>query len=96
MKRIVDEELLSTVFSQAWRDDRPRKLVRFVDKKLTKVRSSGADEALARKLTLEDVLEYHRKHPPQNLALAISDQELEKGYRLICLDSPLSDVVLGT
>ncbi len=30
----------------------------------------------------------------QDLAFAISDQELENGYRLICIGSPLSDVVL--
>ncbi len=30
----------------------------------------------------------------QDLAFAISDEELEKGYRLICIGSPLSDVVL--
>ena len=30
----------------------------------------------------------------QDMAFAISDEELEKGYRLICIGSPLSDVVL--
>ena len=30
----------------------------------------------------------------QDLAFAISDEELEKGYRLIFIGSPLSDVVL--
>ena len=30
----------------------------------------------------------------QDLAFAISDEELEKGYRLICIGSPLSDCVL--
>ena len=30
----------------------------------------------------------------QDLAFAISDEELEQGYRLICIGSPLSDVVL--
>jgi len=30
----------------------------------------------------------------QDLAFAISDEELEKGYRLICIGSPLSDIVL--
>jgi len=30
----------------------------------------------------------------QDLAFAISDEELEKGYRLICIGSPLSAVVL--
>ena len=30
----------------------------------------------------------------QDLAFAISDEDLEKGYRLICIGSPLSDVVL--
>ena len=30
----------------------------------------------------------------QNLAFAINAEELEKGYRLICIGSPLSDVVL--
>ncbi len=30
----------------------------------------------------------------QDLAFAISDEELEKGYRLICIGSPLSDVAL--
>jgi ferredoxin len=30
----------------------------------------------------------------QDLAFAISDEELERGYRLICIGSPLSDVVL--
>ena len=30
----------------------------------------------------------------QDLAFAISDEELAKGYRLICIGSPLSDVVL--
>jgi ferredoxin len=30
----------------------------------------------------------------QDLAFAISDEELEEGYRLICIGSPLSDVVL--
>jgi len=32
----------------------------------------------------------------QDLAFAISDEELENGYRLICIGSPLSDVVLDT
>jgi len=32
----------------------------------------------------------------QDLASAISDEELEKGYRLICIGSPLSEVVLDT
>ena len=30
----------------------------------------------------------------QDLAFAISDEELEEGYRLICIGSSLSDVVL--
>ena len=30
----------------------------------------------------------------QDMAFAISDEELEKGLRLICIGSPLSDVVL--
>jgi ferredoxin len=30
----------------------------------------------------------------QDLAFAISDEELKQGYRLICIGSPLSDVVL--
>ena len=30
----------------------------------------------------------------QDLAFAISDEDLEKGYRLICIGSPLSAVVL--
>jgi len=30
----------------------------------------------------------------QDLAFAISDEELEQGYRLICIGSPLTDVVL--
>jgi ferredoxin len=30
----------------------------------------------------------------QDLAFAISEEELEQGYRLICIGSPLSDVVL--
>ncbi|WP_273888017.1 2Fe-2S iron-sulfur cluster-binding protein [Rubrobacter naiadicus] len=30
----------------------------------------------------------------QELAFAISDEELAEGYRLICIGSPLSDVVL--
>ena len=30
----------------------------------------------------------------QDLAFAISDEELEKGWRLICIGSPLSDCVL--
>ncbi|WP_041328145.1 2Fe-2S iron-sulfur cluster-binding protein [Rubrobacter xylanophilus] len=30
----------------------------------------------------------------QDLAFAISEEELEEGYRLICIGSPLSDVVL--
>jgi ferredoxin len=30
----------------------------------------------------------------QDLAFAISDEELERGYRLICIGSPLSDIVL--
>ncbi|MBA2690889.1 MAG: 2Fe-2S iron-sulfur cluster binding domain-containing protein [Rubrobacter sp.] len=30
----------------------------------------------------------------QDMAFAISDEELEAGYRLICIGSPLSDVVL--
>ena len=30
----------------------------------------------------------------QDLAFAISDEELEEGYRLICIGSPLSDVIL--
>jgi ferredoxin len=30
----------------------------------------------------------------QDLAFAISDEELAEGYRLICIGSPLSDVVL--
>jgi ferredoxin len=30
----------------------------------------------------------------QDLAFAISEEELEKGYRLICIGSPLSDVML--
>ncbi len=30
----------------------------------------------------------------QDLAFAISDEDLEKGYRLICNGGPLSDVVL--
>lgn len=30
----------------------------------------------------------------QDLAFAIDDEDLEKGYRLICIGSPLSDVVL--
>jgi ferredoxin len=30
----------------------------------------------------------------QDLAFAISDEELENGYRLICIGSPLSDVTL--
>ena len=30
----------------------------------------------------------------QDLAFAISEEELEKGYRLICIGSPLSDIVL--
>ena len=30
----------------------------------------------------------------QDLAFAISGEELEQGYRLICIGSPLSDVVL--
>ncbi|QYJ14435.1 Ferredoxin-1 [Rubrobacter xylanophilus DSM 9941] len=30
----------------------------------------------------------------QDLAFAISDEELEEGYRLICIGSPLSDVTL--
>jgi ferredoxin len=30
----------------------------------------------------------------QDLAFAISDEELEDGYRLICIGSPLSDCVL--
>lgn len=30
----------------------------------------------------------------QDLAFAISDEELEQGYRLICIASPLSDIVL--
>jgi ferredoxin len=30
----------------------------------------------------------------QDMAFAISDEELEKGYRLICIGSPLSDVIL--
>ena len=30
----------------------------------------------------------------QDLAFAISEEELAKGYRLICIGSPLSDVVL--
>jgi ferredoxin len=30
----------------------------------------------------------------QDLAFAISDEELEQGYRLICIGCPLSDVVL--
>ena len=30
----------------------------------------------------------------QDLAFAISDEELEKGYRRICIGSPLSDVGL--
>jgi ferredoxin len=30
----------------------------------------------------------------QDLAFAISDEELKQGYRLICIGSPLSDVTL--
>jgi ferredoxin len=30
----------------------------------------------------------------QDLAFAISDEDLEKGWRLICIGSPLSDCVL--
>ena len=30
----------------------------------------------------------------QDMAFAISDEELEQGYRLICIGNPLSDVVL--
>ncbi len=30
----------------------------------------------------------------QDLAFALDDEDLEKGYRLICIGSPLSDVVL--
>ena len=30
----------------------------------------------------------------QDLAFAISEEELEEGYRLICIGSPLSDVIL--
>lgn len=30
----------------------------------------------------------------QDMAFAIDDEELEKGYRLICIGAPLSDVVL--
>ena len=30
----------------------------------------------------------------QDMAFAIGDEELEKGLRLICIGSPLSDVVL--
>ena len=30
----------------------------------------------------------------QDLAFAISDEELEQGFRLICIGSPLSDVTL--
>jgi ferredoxin len=30
----------------------------------------------------------------QDMAFAISDEELDQGYRLICIGSPLSDVVL--
>jgi ferredoxin len=30
----------------------------------------------------------------QDMAFAISEEELEKGLRLICIGSPLSDVVL--
>lgn len=30
----------------------------------------------------------------QDLAFAIGDEELEKGLRLICIGSPLSDIVL--
>ncbi len=30
----------------------------------------------------------------QDLAFAISEDELKRGYRLICIGSPLSDVVL--
>jgi ferredoxin len=30
----------------------------------------------------------------QDFTFSISDDELEKGYRLICVRSPLSDVVL--
>jgi ferredoxin len=30
----------------------------------------------------------------QDMAFAISDEELEQGLRLICIGSPLSDVVL--
>ncbi len=30
----------------------------------------------------------------QDLAFAISEEELKRGYRLICIGSPLSDVVL--
>ena len=32
----------------------------------------------------------------QDMAFAIGDEELEKGLRLICIGSPLSDVVLDT
>ncbi len=30
----------------------------------------------------------------QDLAFALDDEDLEKGYRLICIGSPLSDMVL--
>ena len=30
----------------------------------------------------------------RDLAFAISDEDLQKGYRLICIGSPLSDCVL--
>lgn len=30
----------------------------------------------------------------QDMAFAIDDEDLEKGYRLICIGGPLSDVVL--
>ncbi len=30
----------------------------------------------------------------QDLAFALDDEDAEKGYRLICIGSPLSDVVL--
>ena len=30
----------------------------------------------------------------QDMAFAISDEELKQGYRLICIGSPLSDIVL--
>jgi ferredoxin len=32
----------------------------------------------------------------QDMAFALDDEDEEKGYRLICIGSPLSDVVLDT